>query len=185
MSLRPIVCAIGVVLLAAACATGRPGASTSAPTSPPTATPANVIEVVLASSSFGDHLTGAGGKALYVLTNDSASTSTCTGNCAGNWPPLTLSAGQTTAAGTGVTAQLATMARDDGSTQVTANGMPLYYYGGDSAAGDVNGQGVGGVWFLAAPDGSALGAEAVNTPVPCACTPSMAPETDDGYGDEY
>jgi len=36
--------------------------------------------------------------------------------------------------------------------QVSYNGHPLYTYGGDSAAGDVKGDGVEGKWFVATPD---------------------------------
>jgi predicted lipoprotein with Yx(FWY)xxD motif len=189
MNRRTVVSAIGVVLLAAACSAGGPGASTTAPTSVPTsqpsATAAGSIAVEVATSSFGQHLTASGGKALYVLTNDSANTSTCSGDCAGSWPPFVLTAGQTTIAAAGVTATLATMTRSDGATQVTANGLPLYFFSGDTAAGDVNGQGLADVWFLAAPDGSAHGAEAVGTPTTAPGTPSMPVVTDDGYGDEY
>ncbi len=39
--------------------------------------------------------------------------------------------------------------------QVAINGMPLYYYKADSAAGDTTGQGVGGKWFVASPSGAA------------------------------
>ena len=41
--------------------------------------------------------------------------------------------------------------RSDGSMQVTYNNLPLYYFSGDKAPGDANGQGVGGVWVVAAP----------------------------------
>lgn len=41
----------------------------------------------------------------------------------------------------------------DGSPQATYDGRPLYYFAGDQVAGDVNGQNVGGVWFVATTDG--------------------------------
>jgi len=60
-------------------------------------------------------------------------------------------------AGEGVDATLlGTITRDDGSTQVTYNGWPLYYFHEDMAAGDTNGQGVEGVWFLVSPEGEAV-----------------------------
>ena len=43
------------------------------------------------------------------------------------------------------------ISRDDGREQVTYNGLPLYYFANDKAPGDTKGQGVGGVWFVAAP----------------------------------
>jgi hypothetical protein len=49
--------------------------------------------------------------------------------------------------------KLGTSARPDGSTQVTYAGHPLYYFSGDSAAGDAKGQGLNGVWFIATADG--------------------------------
>jgi predicted lipoprotein with Yx(FWY)xxD motif len=48
---------------------------------------------------------------------------------------------------------LGTTQRKDGTVQVTYDGMPLYYYFKDHAAGDVTGQGVGNVWYVLSPDG--------------------------------
>jgi len=36
---------------------------------------------------------------------------------------------------------------------VTYNDLPLYYFYLDKAPGDVNGQGVGGIWWLVSADG--------------------------------
>jgi predicted lipoprotein with Yx(FWY)xxD motif len=41
-----------------------------------------------------------------------------------------------------------TTKRTDGTTQVTYNGWPLYYFAKDKAPGDVTGQGVGSVWYV-------------------------------------
>jgi hypothetical protein len=38
--------------------------------------------------------------------------------------------------------------------------MPLYYFSGDQQPGDINGQGVGGIWFTVAPDGALIRAAA-------------------------
>ncbi|MBA2624935.1 MAG: hypothetical protein H0U89_04955, partial [Acidimicrobiia bacterium] len=46
------------------------------------------------------------------------------------------------------------------AAQVTYGDKPLYHYAGDGAPGDVNGQGVGGVWWAVTPDGEKLGAPA-------------------------
>jgi predicted lipoprotein with Yx(FWY)xxD motif len=54
----------------------------------------------------------------------------------------------------GVTGKLGTITRDDGTKQVTLGGMPLYLYSGDSHAGDVTGQAVGGSWWAVSPDGT-------------------------------
>jgi predicted lipoprotein with Yx(FWY)xxD motif len=167
---RRSIAALLVVLGLAACSTGSGGA-----TATPEVPAGGGANVGLASSAAGDHLAGSNGLALYVLSTDSANTSTCTGDCATNWPPATVSGGQAPVAGSGVTVQLGTMTRPDGTVQITANGMPLYAYGGDHSATDINGQGKGGVWFLAGPDGKAVGGQAA-TP-----SPTMPAGTDDDY----
>jgi predicted lipoprotein with Yx(FWY)xxD motif len=48
-----------------------------------------------------------------------------------------------------VTGELGIITRTDGSMQATYNGWPLYYFAGDAASGDANGQNVGEVWFVA------------------------------------
>jgi predicted lipoprotein with Yx(FWY)xxD motif len=56
----------------------------------------------------------------------------------------------------GVTGDLGTITATDGSTQITLNGLPLYYFKGDSAPGDVNGQAVQNVWWVVSPTGAAI-----------------------------
>ena len=53
-------------------------------------------------------------------------------------------------------ALLGTASRTDGSSQVTYNGWPLYYFAADSAPGDINGQGVNDVWWVVDPSGDAI-----------------------------
>src|SRR5215212_9663806 len=83
------------------------------------------------------------------------------------WPPLAPAEGMTLPAG--VPGELATIERTDGTQQVTYNDIPLYYFAKDEQAGDITGQGVGGVWFIV-PPGAALGpypaAQGEGTPVP-------------------
>jgi predicted lipoprotein with Yx(FWY)xxD motif len=113
----------------------------------------NVAEV----GTFGQALVDGEGRSLYLFTNDTQNSgaSSCTGECLVNWPPL-LTDGDPVA-GTGVDeAMLGTITLPDGTTQVTYNGWPLYYYIDDTAAGDANGQGVGGVWFLVTPTGEMI-----------------------------
>ena len=52
-----------------------------------------------------------------------------------------------------MTGTLSTIKRDDGTLQLAINGMPLYYFANDTAKGQLNGQGVGGVWYVAGVDG--------------------------------
>ena len=172
------------VLLLAACQYGAGGnpspssAASSAPGSSPGSAPstaAGTLAVNVAQTDAGDALSGAGGMTLYINTNDTEGTSTCTGGCATAWPPL-LGDGSQIAAGDGVTGTFGTATRDDGSQQVTYNGQPLYYYGGDSAPGDSTGDGVGGVWFIASPGEDASASQpAVSAGESPSPTPYRAP----------
>jgi predicted lipoprotein with Yx(FWY)xxD motif len=98
------------------------------------------------NAQLGALLVDAQGKTLYRFTRDEGSTSTCYDQCAQTWPPLLVSSGQATLVGIGGT--VGTTVRTDGTRQVTYNGVPVYYYSRDVAIGEVNGQGVGGVWFV-------------------------------------
>ena len=98
-------------------------------------------------ASLGYFLVDSRGMTLYIFTNDTANTSNCSGTCANNWPPLLTNGAPT--AGTGVNASLlGTITRSDGGTQVTYNGMPLYFFAADKNPGDTKGQGVKNVWFV-------------------------------------
>lgn len=77
------------------------------------------------------------GFSLYVFDNDQGSSgSVCNDGCADNWPPLLLADSEAS----GV-ANLSTIMREDGSSQVTYNGRPLYFYIGDAEQGQTNGNG--------------------------------------------
>jgi predicted lipoprotein with Yx(FWY)xxD motif len=114
--------------------------------------------VNVSESTVGPILVDEQGRSLYAFTDDAqnAGTSACTGDCYSQWPPL-ITAGEPTA-GEGVDAALlGTFDREDGNTQVTYNGWPLYlYYGGDTSPGDINGQAVDGKWFLVSPTGELI-----------------------------
>jgi len=59
-----------------------------------------------------------------------------------------------------------TIARTDGSPQVTYNGHPVYLFSGDQQSGDTNGEGVsafGGSWYVLSPAGNQIVAQAQNT----------------------
>jgi predicted lipoprotein with Yx(FWY)xxD motif len=85
---------------------------------------------------------GSNGMTVYTFAKDTADsgTSACTGTCLTTWPALTVPAGSTPTAGSGAGGKLGTITRsDDGSIQVTYNGLPLYFFSGDHAKGDSNG----------------------------------------------
>ncbi len=164
-SRRVATLAAAAAFLFAACSGS---AATTAPTTAPTVAASTAPAASVAASAaayqvkvaldakLGAYLAGEDGKALYLLTRDTQNTTTCSGGCATAWPPFELDPGETVTSGDGVTGKLATITRaDDGKGQVTYNGIPLYYFAGDAAAGDVKGQGVKGVWFLVAPDSTA------------------------------
>lgn len=151
----------------------NPPAVTSAPaaTSAPAtgAAAAGLTLAVRQNATLGSYVAGKDGMSLYIFEKDTAGTSACTGNCAGTWPPLTVASLADVTAGAGVTGLLGTIQRADGTLQVTLAGRPLYYYAGDSAAGDTSGQGKNDVWYLASPSGDPIG-EAAATPA--AATPA-------------
>jgi predicted lipoprotein with Yx(FWY)xxD motif len=142
-------------LLAAACgsAAGSTAAGTPANSASTTAT---VIESH--AGSAGSFLTNGSGRAVYLWAADSMNKSTCSGACAGAWPPVTTK-GNVTAADGAKTTDLGTITRSDGSKQVTYDGHPLYYFAGDSGPGQTNGQGsdsFGAKWWLVAPAGTKI-----------------------------
>ncbi len=103
------------------------------------------------NDELGDFLVAANGMTLYIFTVDDPGTSNCYDDCATAWPPLLVEEGQTPTAGEGVTGELGTTTRDDGTVQVTYNDQPLYFYAPDQEPGDATGQNVGDVWFVVEP----------------------------------
>ena len=110
------------------------------------------------TTGLGTFITGANGLTAYYFAVDSApGVSVCAGDCLAAWPPLTVSDGVSVAAGEGIPGVVGVVDATDGSPQVTYDGRPLYYFVGDQAAGDVNGQGVSDVWWVATVDGQLPG----------------------------
>ena len=105
---------------------------------------------------LGDVLVDGQGYALYMFEPDEASSVTCTGSCAGKWPPLHAPAGAAPLAGEGVQEDLlGRVSDDDGRPVVTYAGWPLYRYESDDP-GEVSGHDVdenGGRWLAVTTDG--------------------------------
>jgi predicted lipoprotein with Yx(FWY)xxD motif len=171
-----------LALILSACAAATPTA-TPVPVIPITGASTNTPAVAMPSgpatvdvgqnATLGSFLVDAKGVTLYLFTTDTPNTSNCYGGCASYWPPLLTNGAPV--AGSGVTAgMLGTTARKDGSVQVTYNGWPLYYYVGDKAAGDTNGQNVKGTWFVINPAGSSVTGAAAATAAPAATTAPAA-----------
>ena len=104
-----------------------------------------------ANATIGTYLIGYNAKTLYIYSKDQAGTSTCYGNCAKEWIPYVVPTGMTLNLEADVKGQANTLKRADGTSQVTYNGLPLYFYAGDTATEETNGNGIGKVWFVAKP----------------------------------
>jgi predicted lipoprotein with Yx(FWY)xxD motif len=109
-----------------------------------------------ASSSLGDIVVDAKGMSVYYFTKDvkDSGTSACTGGCLTAWPPLLTTSAEPKVEG--VTGTVGTITTPEGAKQVTLNGLPLYYFAKDTKAGDILGQGVNDVWYLADPAGEMI-----------------------------
>jgi predicted lipoprotein with Yx(FWY)xxD motif len=116
---------------------------------------ASAVTLKAASSPLGTILVDQDGKTLYLFEADSMNKSNCSGGCLSLWPPV-MANGKATA-GSGVTAGMIGTAT--GSSQVTYAGHPLYWFSGDTNAGDTNGEGLtdfGGAWYAISPAGKAV-----------------------------
>jgi predicted lipoprotein with Yx(FWY)xxD motif len=110
------------------------------------------------NEELGSFLVGPDGMTLYRFNPDEVGVSNCGGECAVNWPPFIIEAGKTPRGNAGIVGDLGTMERaDDGTIQVTYQGMPLYYWLNDEAPGDATGQGFNDVWFVVRPYTIGLG----------------------------
>jgi predicted lipoprotein with Yx(FWY)xxD motif len=107
--------------------------------------------VKVADSSLGEILVDGKGNTLYTFDQDTSIDETqCGAGCDGTWPPLK---SKKPKAGKGVDT---TLLEVGAIGQVAYNGHLLYLYAGDSAPGDTNGDGVGGVWHAIGADGNPL-----------------------------
>ena len=154
----------------AGCLSGTDGTESPTPTATDTVTETTTASTpgggasspsvrVSSHTELGEILVGPDGLTLYMFDQDTngAGASSCYDSCAQTWPPLTVTGAPS--ASDEVTAGLNAFAREGGGRQVTADGWPLYYYAPDESPGDAKGQGVGGVWWVLAPDGTPVGRE--------------------------
>jgi predicted lipoprotein with Yx(FWY)xxD motif len=123
-----------------------------------TPAPAGVAAIKTASGGPGTFLVDSRGRTLYRFVADKGAKSTCSGECARDWPPLTTTS-KPRATGGAKAALLGTTKRSDGKLQVTFAGHPLYYFAGDSGPGKTSGQGssaFGAYWWVVGPSGAAI-----------------------------
>lgn len=188
MRIRWILLIAFVALVAAACG-GAPaqedGEQTTTTTAPATTTTAedsatdttegmtddgsttmaaeDMNGVHVSETDLGEVLVGPDGLTLYVFTADSNGTSTCYDACADLWPPVPADVEISSDLDQSI---FSTTARDDGSEQLTVNGMPLYWYTPDESPGDTMGQAFNDVWFVVDPTGAMLESAAAGSDSP-------------------
>ena len=146
-----------LALVLAACGSQAGPAATASPSPTASATPSATTTpatgpVVLAQSvgTMGTILVAAANNhTVYTFDSDTPGVSKCTGGCASTWPPVSIASGTTPTGGPGVTGQLGTITRADGSLQVTYKGLPLYFFHSDANPGDTKGNYTG--WSLVKP----------------------------------
>jgi predicted lipoprotein with Yx(FWY)xxD motif len=97
-------------------------------------------------SSKGKIYTDSKSMTLYTYDKDEKGKSNCYDKCAVNWPPFAA------AAGAKATGEWTIVKRTDGSMQWAYDSKPLYTFIQDKKAGDVTGDGKGGVWHVAKAD---------------------------------
>jgi predicted lipoprotein with Yx(FWY)xxD motif len=142
---------VGIVVTALAGCASTGSGSTAGSGSVPAATGATLAT---GKTSLGTIVVDGKGDTVYVFDSDTANSgkSTCYSSCASMWPAVTTTSAKPTIKG--VTGTVGTIMRTDGTTQVTLEGMPLYTYSGDSAAGNVGGQGLMNTWYVVSPAGT-------------------------------
>lgn len=81
------------------------------------------------------------GRTVYTFDKDEMNKSNCSGGCLTAWPIFAASAGAAAQGDFG-------LIDAGGAKQWTVKGKPLYYFAGDTKAGERNGEGKGGVWHI-------------------------------------
>jgi predicted lipoprotein with Yx(FWY)xxD motif len=180
---RPAALASALLVMAALAAVPVLAVSYGDPSAVPAGAPASLQLGARSSATLGSFLVGPNGLTLYTLSSETSTGSVCTGGCLTNWPALVVAPGGSVSGPAGATGTFSTFTRaDNSSTQVALNSHPLYYFAGDSAAGQTNGEGLaafGGTWHVAA---AALAA-ATSSPSPAASATSASappPTSTDG-----
>lgn len=180
MRIRHLITAVLIAIVAAACGgDGSTDTTEEAPATPTTgedttdttaatgttaadgATSTSGAEAMdgvhVAETDLGPILVNPDGFTMYIFTPDTEGVSTCYDDCAATWPPVP---GDTPISSDLDSSMFGTAPRDDGSEQLTVNGMPLYLFAPDTSPGDTNGQGANDVWFVVDDAGEMIEASA-------------------------
>jgi predicted lipoprotein with Yx(FWY)xxD motif len=149
--LRRVVVLVAAAGLLALSACSQPTAAAQDSEAPP-----GIMLVAAKVGVLGAIVTDQNGRTLYRFDKDKPSVSNCSGECTKSWPPVIVSDAGELKLDSIDQSLVGTLDRADGSKQVTLAGHPMYRFFKDSKAGDVNGQGLGGTWFVAAPSGDKI-----------------------------
>ncbi|WP_194921282.1 COG4315 family predicted lipoprotein [Catenulispora rubra] len=118
------------------------------------------------------------GFTMYRFDKDTPnpSASHCDGACAKTWPPVLVRPGSRVFVDGVAVDQIGVIKRDDGTLQLTIGHWPIYRFAKDTAPGQTNGEGVGGIWFAVSPTGSKTlpAAGAASSSAPAAPSSSAA-----------
>jgi predicted lipoprotein with Yx(FWY)xxD motif len=157
-SIVTTVLAAGVVVLSGCGSDDDGGDTSSAGTTSAPASSSAVEEAELrtADTDLGNIVVDSEGMTVYVFDSDTPDSgeSSCTGGCLEAWPPVVTESDSPSV--DGVTGEVGTITRDDGTKQVTLDGWPLYYWQDDAAPGDTTGQAVQDVWWVVSADGTKI-----------------------------
>ena len=149
--------AVAAGLLLAGCTTGGSGtASGGSGSLAPAAAGNAAADLKTFASPLGVISIDGNGRTVYAFDKDTpgSSTSACTGQCTSLWFPVTTTSSPPIVQG--VTGMVGTSPTADGKKQVTLAGHRLYTYAGDTAAGEISGQGVQNIWWVVSPAGGEL-----------------------------
>ena len=156
--------ALALSCLLFACGAPRPVAvASNSPSTAPAGTqlsptPSAKPVLKIAGSRYGDIIVDGDGRALYLFDIEREPVARCYDACASAWPPMRAPSSTLVAAELDQSL-FTTIARRDGSRQVTYNRHPLYYYAGDRAPGEIKCQAVfeyGGGWYVVDPGGTKI-----------------------------
>jgi predicted lipoprotein with Yx(FWY)xxD motif len=104
-------------------------------------------------SPLGSVVVTGQGRAVYRFDEDmpGSGRSACTGTCGNLWHAVTTTS--SAPSGSSLTGTLGTIPASGDTKQLTLDGHPLYTYAGDSASGQIGGEGVMHLWWLVSPSG--------------------------------
>src|SRR3990170_134030 len=141
-----VIFGILAILIISGCTQQQPAVTQT----PPKETPVEQPAIPTVKLSTGNYIVDDKGNTLYLFTKDVLGDSKCTGACLNAWPifyqeKIIVSSGLSSS-------DFGTITRDDGKKQTTFKGWPLYYFASDVNPGDIKGEGVNKIWFIAKPD---------------------------------